>query len=948
MEQVNTFPYILKLKESGFDFDTLPIELQEVYKYLNEYTDNTLLTDNEKINLLMSKLFSAIATLQMNNEVVQEVVSAKRHDEAYVVNDGFNTPNLVEEELVEVKENQMDNKNNRWIYTLTQRPFGIGTYPTDNFIEFVENYEHSPYGQLAYSSPVSLNDMNRFEISPVTQIEELTGRIFESDFGGDVFYFVPVMFIGDRGKTKVRVWATGGNYDTWNAVDFLIMVDNKEYFDVTYKFPEQAEAIKDIAVDISKRLNSKPKVGATVSQDVALKSTNKILDRLIQELQDQIRLLKETPEENETPVNQFPHELKKLSTEKFTIVDRPNDEYPVYGISINNKPYYVQRIETISYPEWKRVEFNGKYWEEKQFLGYDKKEALKKLLDTYSEAEESKKEEFKEESKEMKPIEYILLYLDWLLQFPVEERKKQLHPINGKPMFTSFDNWMETNYPVQKAFSQRYYEMMRSYLSKDEERQIKMVNRFADELGLKHIKVNEPIDIMKETIVNQSGIPAKNIVVGGIPKQKFKETDPTTALRKVAGWIPKEQLRFIEELIKGEEGEFFLDKMNEVAETIEKLPSYNGSEPDPLVLMHYFRGASDWYIFEYDRSNSTDGYIRAYGFTIRNGDYINADNGTIPICTPKTDKVGMANSICGLPVEIDLHWQPKRLSRIKAELYGEEKVLENTIIQEEAPASKRNEPEINTSNASRPATDITKVVRELVDEKGDDRSKYSQQDIELLRAYEGLGAKRNDKEYLATLGISNISGIRYEYYTPLDVIQKMWGLAYKHGYKPSNSNVILEPSCGTGRFFNYIENVQKQRVIGFDIDRYALNITKVLYPFVEIMDESFTKGYTGVGKVVDLVIGNPPYDTLRDKEDKKATKSHTLDQLFMYRSAQLLKKGGLLVFIVPNSFMNNEETYNDFKDKLIEIVDLVDAYRLPNKVFAKTDIGTDILVFKKK
>ena len=68
---------------------------------------------------------------------------------------------------------------------------------------------------------------------------------------------------------------------------------------------------------------------------------------------------------------------------------------------------------------------------------------------------------------------------------------------------------------------------------------------------------------------------------------------------------------------------------------------------------------------------------------------------------------------------------------------------------------------------------------------------------------------------------------------------------------------------------------------------------------------------------------------------------------FMYKSLQLLKSGGLLVFITSMNFMSTGSAYQDAKDRIREIADLVDAYRLP-KVFEKTDICTDIIALRKK
>ena len=44
----------------------------------------------------------------------------------------------------------------------------------------------------------------------------------------------------------------------------------------------------------------------------------------------------------------------------------------------------------------------------------------------------------------------------------------------------------------------------------------------------------------------------------------------------------------------------------------------------------------------------------------------------------------------------------------------------------------------------------------------------------------------------------------------------------------------------------------------------------------------------------------------------------------------------------------NGNLYNYQKEKIAKLGDLIDAYRLPNKIFKDTDIATDIVVFRKK
>jgi adenine-specific DNA methylase len=99
------------------------------------------------------------------------------------------------------------------------------------------------------------------------------------------------------------------------------------------------------------------------------------------------------------------------------------------------------------------------------------------------------------------------------------------------------------------------------------------------------------------------------------------------------------------------------------------------------------------------------------------------------------------------------------------------------------------------------------------------------------------------------------------------------------------------------------------------------------------------------------VIGNPPYREFKSEfsaKESDETGAFTYDQYFVMRGVDLLKIGGLLVFVIPSTFMLNALKYNDFKEYLGQKADLIDAYRLPTSTFVNTEVQTDIIVLKRK
>lgn len=255
--------------------------------------------------------------------------------------------------------------------------------------------------------------------------------------------------------------------------------------------------------------------------------------------------------------------------------------------------------------------------------------------------------------------------------------------------------------------------------------------------------------------------------------------------------------------------------------------------------------------------------------------------------------------------------------------------------------------------ASSKQSEINNEIRRITKEKGIYRSNYSQDELAFIKLYEGAGSLAKEGETGARL--------LDQFFTPVTIVSKMWGLAVKYGFK-FNGARILEPAVGSGRFLHAIPQEEiDTNVIAYDVDETCYTICKVLFPSFDIRLGSFESmffrnkrhvGLAGVNEPFDLVIGNPPYREYVSEYaplgEKSATGAFTFEMYFIMRGIDVLKPGGLLVFIIPNTFMSNDNKYNDFKEKLAEKCNLLEAYRLPNGVFGNTDVGTDIIVLQKK
>lgn len=236
---------------------------------------------------------------------------------------------------------------------------------------------------------------------------------------------------------------------------------------------------------------------------------------------------------------------------------------------------------------------------------------------------------------------------------------------------------------------------------------------------------------------------------------------------------------------------------------------------------------------------------------------------------------------------------------------------------------------------------INKEVERILKEKNFSGESFTKSDIELFSQYEPNEGR--DK--------------LYSFFTPVWVSQLMYELAEKHGYKKGGN--ILEQACGTGNILEVLKG--KGNVEAFETNPINHQIAELRNPQATVLNQYFETAlmqppkFRSLAKKTwlknfpfDLVIGNPPYGKYSGKYASyfKGDKIHQLETFFMLKGLELLKKGGLLVYITGSNFMRNGHSYKAEKDKIGKIAELVDARRLP-KVFKNTQVPTDIIVLRK-
>ena len=128
-----------------------------------------------------------------------------------------------------------------------------------------------------------------------------------------------------------------------------------------------------------------------------------------------------------------------------------------------------------------------------------------------------------------------------------------------------------------------------------------------------------------------------------------------------------------------------------------------------------------------------------------------------------------------------------------------------------------------------------------------------------------------------------------QFFTPHEVCRDMVDVL-----SPASGDMILDMCCGMGNFFNHLPN--QHNAFGFDIDSKAVAVARYLYPDANI--ERCDIQQFRPGQRFDIIIGNPPFNL---KFDSRLSQEYYMDKAF-----DLLNPAGMLMVIVPASFMQNE------------------------------------------
>lgn len=191
------------------------------------------------------------------------------------------------------------------------------------------------------------------------------------------------------------------------------------------------------------------------------------------------------------------------------------------------------------------------------------------------------------------------------------------------------------------------------------------------------------------------------------------------------------------------------------------------------------------------------------------------------------------------------------------------------------------------------------------------------------------------------------------YFTPLDIIKLTISIIIDN----DNSKIkkILEPSCGSCEFINYIDTIYN------DIEIIGIEYNKIIYDNIKtlkinnnsltILNEDYLKFDIENNNLFDLIIGNPPYYVItgNNKELKRYKDYYdgrtNIFILFIIHSLKKLNKNGILAFVLPKNFLNCLY-YNKLRNHIYKNYKIIDIIDCSNYNYIETTQDTIIFIIK--
>lgn len=281
---------------------------------------------------------------------------------------------------------------------------------------------------------------------------------------------------------------------------------------------------------------------------------------------------------------------------------------------------------------------------------------------------------------------------------------------------------------------------------------------------------------------------------------------------------------------------------------------------------------------------------------------------------------------------ITINDQPHTRVRLLEEAMDRPTSKSNQIDAETTPYS----PAKNLDLRDRAPVQMGKAARKKINTQVEailKKETISAEDAEVLRQYTGKGGLE-----------SGSSDALNQHYTGYETVRGIFDALERAGVKMDAQTRALEPAVGAG---NFVGHRPEMRWTTVDVDPVAHQVAAKLYPEAEHYHagfESFKKGD------YDLIVSNVPFLETRgasraaDRPDIKA-----LHDYYFAASLDKVKDNGVIAYVTSKGVMDKADA--KVRAEIVEKADVIGAYRLPAKTFAKnahTDVIADVIFLQKR
>lgn len=180
-----------------------------------------------------------------------------------------------------------------------------------------------------------------------------------------------------------------------------------------------------------------------------------------------------------------------------------------------------------------------------------------------------------------------------------------------------------------------------------------------------------------------------------------------------------------------------------------------------------------------------------------------------------------------------------------------------------------------------------------------------------------------------------------------------------------NPHRVIDLAIGGGSLLKEaIVKWENAKYFGNDIDKICCNQITAAYSNIQCFNYDIFK-YSAIEKLIpktrpiDLCLGNPPFDLIKqDSDTKKILELFHLENIytsnkipaeliFILQCLRIVSEHGTIALILPDGFFVNSYLKR-FREFLVENYNIQKILELPDNIFERTKAKTHILIFKKE